>query len=297
MVRCSGREPSGDRQRARDVGGVERVALHAGVEQKQLARAERAVVASPVQRAGVFRRPPRSSDNRHRSRRCARGRRRPLRSRVRSLPCASRGSTSSKPSFERAQALRSSSSSYSSLIKRISERCSASSPSASRRFEALVDRRRRGSAPAAPDTSRRAARRDTRRSDSDRTAFVDAVVRRALLDTAVTADPEFAGDAIGEEFGFPAVVLRHEEQRAVARALGLEHQHRPRLPAARQICKVARGPKPEERVVGADALAPGRERRDMFPDRFWRAPRAAAQIERSADEPDAPRGDRSNRPS
>ena len=33
-----GREASGDRQRARDVGGVERVALDAGVEQKQLAR-------------------------------------------------------------------------------------------------------------------------------------------------------------------------------------------------------------------------------------------------------------------
>src|SRR5262249_35800650 len=47
------REPARDRQRARDVGGVERVRLDAGVEEEEVAVAERAVVPGPVQHAGV----------------------------------------------------------------------------------------------------------------------------------------------------------------------------------------------------------------------------------------------------
>ena len=47
------RERAADRQRARDVGRVERVALDAGVEQEQVAAADAAVVARPVQDAGV----------------------------------------------------------------------------------------------------------------------------------------------------------------------------------------------------------------------------------------------------
>ena len=47
-------EPAVDRQRAGDVGGVERVDLDAGVDQDQVAVADLAVVADPVQRAGVL---------------------------------------------------------------------------------------------------------------------------------------------------------------------------------------------------------------------------------------------------
>ena len=46
-------EAAVDRQRPRHVGGVELVGLHARVEEQQLAGADRAVVADPVQRGGV----------------------------------------------------------------------------------------------------------------------------------------------------------------------------------------------------------------------------------------------------
>ena len=49
------REPTRDRERARNVGRIERLALDAGVKQQQLALPQLAVVARPMQRARVFR--------------------------------------------------------------------------------------------------------------------------------------------------------------------------------------------------------------------------------------------------
>ncbi|EMF02103.1 dsRNA-specific ribonuclease [Streptomyces mobaraensis NBRC 13819 = DSM 40847] len=48
-----GREAAGEGEGAGDVGGVEGVRLHAGVEEEQVARVQPAVVAGPVQDAGV----------------------------------------------------------------------------------------------------------------------------------------------------------------------------------------------------------------------------------------------------
>jgi hypothetical protein len=46
-------EAARDRQHARDVGGVKRTRLGPGVEQQQIAFAQRAVIVDPVQRRGV----------------------------------------------------------------------------------------------------------------------------------------------------------------------------------------------------------------------------------------------------
>ena len=60
----------------------------------------------------------------------------------------------------------------------------------------------------------------------------------------------------------------------MAGALRFEHQHRAGLAARRAVREIARRTKAEERVVGADALAPGRERRGTCRDMFWKALRA-----------------------
>src|SRR5207302_3359757 len=55
-----GSEAAGDRHGAGDVGGVERAAFDAGVEQQQLPALQRRVVAGPVEHAGVR---PRGGDD------------------------------------------------------------------------------------------------------------------------------------------------------------------------------------------------------------------------------------------
>ena len=94
---------------------------------------------------------------------------------------------------------------------------------------------------------------------SQRSAFVDAVVGAALLDAAMTTDPEFAVDAIGKEFGRASIMFGDEKERTMARARRLQHQNCSRLAATRQEREVAGGAKAEERIVGPDAFVSRRQ--------------------------------------
>ena len=148
-------EPPGHRQRAGDVGGVQAVHLDAGVDEDEVAVAHLAVVADPVQRAGVRPRRPRSCRSRRRCPRAGPGPRTPSRRRARRASCATASARartmSSKPRAVTSTASRSCSISHSSLTSRSSLTARASSASRLRGSSSAAQlrgpRRRRPSTP------------------------------------------------------------------------------------------------------------------------------------------------------
>ena len=166
--------------------------------------------------------------------------------------------TSSKPRLVISHALRNSAISYSSLIRRISERRVAKSASASPCGIAAVDR----AIVAAHDVDGMIALVQIvkiRGNLLQRAAAVDAEEELAFVEAHVAPDPELAVDAIGEKLGFAAIVRRREEQRAVRGAVRFEHQQRAGFAGSHQIREIARAAKAKIRVVRTHVFLSGRD--------------------------------------